>query len=583
MPFSFTEIEQRKTHTIGTMFVFLFASYVVFIVGLFWAVKIAAIIGFALETSDSYSPYRYLPAHSMTGGLSALEVGWALGIGLLAAVLHWSFVSYDMVGKVLRAVGARPLIADIPQEKMVLNIISEVEVAVGGKTPVSGVIIPTKTLNAFAVSDLAGFHVIGVTEGLVKTLSRPQLEAVIGHEAAHIFSQDSLLSTVAATMFGLFSAINEGAQNVIRGLFTNFDDDTSFHARRRVRMPAVVFLVSLAVFIVSFYAKLANMLMAMFISRQKEFRADAISVRLTRDPQSLAEALYLVGLHSHDIPKAGNLDAIFIVSPRYFRLDEESGFWSDLWATHPPLKDRLKVLLDMAHGDFDSLVEKYRNKTGDAEAKTLAPAPASLPEPQWLVYGENQWQGPFNVAQLAALAWLKPDTLVQRRDGNDIVRLTSDTHLQGVLSRGQLQNLSQFCPHCDVPLKSYLYEGVPIQSCPQCAGILAKEKDVQWILDHNEVCFTTKVAQLAQELQTRPVPKDAMPTDIYRTDGLICPQCRHAKARMTRKFFDRVHPVEVDKCLFCGKVWFDRSELEVLQYILEAVQQNPPAKKATGQ
>ena len=118
MPFSFTEIEKRKTHLIGGMFVFLFVSYAVFIVGLLLAVKLAAILGLGMENSFSLAQMISDPYRILTRTISSSEAGIALAFGFLAALIHWLFVSHDMAGKVLRIVGARALKADIPEEKV---------------------------------------------------------------------------------------------------------------------------------------------------------------------------------------------------------------------------------------------------------------------------------------------------------------------------------------------------------------------------------------------------------------------------------------------------------------------------------
>ena len=112
-----------------------------------------------------------------------------------------------------------------------------------------------------------------------------------------------------------------------------------------------------------YLGRMVTFLMSMFISRLREFRADATAVRLTRDPLSLAEALYLIDTNLHGTRISGkNLSAIFIVSPKKLWFEEEMGFFADLFSTHPPIKERLKILLDIAHSDISLLRNKFLGK-----------------------------------------------------------------------------------------------------------------------------------------------------------------------------------------------------------------------------
>ena len=556
MPFSFTQIEKSKTHLIGVMFFFLVVSYTFFVIILVGAFRLVLPMVTTVETH----PKAFLQIPSSGFFLTPFDIGISVAMGLVIGALHWLIVNNHVIEKILRVLNARLLNKDIPAEKIFADIIAEVSIAGGSKVTIEGVVVPSADLNAFALSDFDGRHVIGVTQGLLDKLTRPQLEAVVGHEAAHIFSQDCLLTTVAATLFGLFSALYEESKNVIVGLLETTE--------RRVggRPPLWTIVFPVIVCVVSFHARIINYLMAMFISRQKELRADATAVRLTRDPLSLAEALYTVSLYGNQLPRSNSLESIFIISPSGSWLDNQKGFWADLWSTHPPLEDRVQILLDMAHVDADSFVERF--KPPQPSSKDDTPASAAGPEGTlWKVYGQQGWQGPLDLVEVAALAWIRPDTRIQRVGSEEIFRVVDDPILKGTLSQKSKSELKDVCcPRCRVELHSYLYEGVPIQSCPQCAGILGGERDIEWIMTHEDVGFTSKVRELAEKMKEQRPSSEKYSADIYQKEGLACPQCRHVKARMVRQLYDRAHPVEIDKCLFCGKVWFDRNELEILQY-----------------
>src|SRR5665811_219893 len=90
-------------------------------------------------------------------------------------------------------------------------------------------------------------------------------------------------------------------------------------------------------------------LLNMFISRQREYRADAAAVRMTRNPIALAETLHLLSRSWRGAGFIGSSFAMLcIVNPEATLLDESEGFWADRLSTHPPLEKRIAILLNMA-------------------------------------------------------------------------------------------------------------------------------------------------------------------------------------------------------------------------------------------
>ena len=153
--------------------------------------------------------------------------------------------------------------------------------ATGGRK-IEGMVIPTSAMNAFALMDFEGRSVIGVTEGLLARLTRAQLEAVVGHEAAHIVSGDCLATTVTTSLFALYSGLLKGLESVFRA------------TRSSSRRGGGVLALLIAVYVLLWISRGMSHLARMFVSRQREYRADAIAARLTRDPLSPAEALYTI-------------------------------------------------------------------------------------------------------------------------------------------------------------------------------------------------------------------------------------------------------------------------------------------------
>ena len=97
-------------------------------------------------------------------------------------------------------------------------------------------------------------------------------------------------------------------------------------------------------------------LLNLFISREREYRADAAAVRMSRNPIALAETLHLLSRSWRGAGFIGSgFEMLCIVNPTATALDESEGFWADLLSTHPPLKKRIDILLAMARVSITEL------------------------------------------------------------------------------------------------------------------------------------------------------------------------------------------------------------------------------------
>jgi Zn-finger nucleic acid-binding protein len=310
--------------------------------------------------------------------------------------------------------------------------------------------------------------------------------------------------------------------------------------------------------------------MRMFISRQREYRADAISVRLTRDPLSLAEALYAIGYRwrGGGLP-AQELESIFIVNPVYSALDEREGPLAFLFSTHPPIDRRLGILLDMAHSDVESVVKDIDRQA--QKPRTTVPEVGAEAAAQWMVHKDGSWQGPLTLTQLAALGRIGPETWIQRVGSGKVQMAYQDPDVRdGVIKRDQGAHGSAFhCPKCAVALNIVIYEGMEVHKCASCRGTLISENDIQRIIIRREVGFSDKIKRIAEGLWREEHSGRWQVIDRAPETLLSCPKCRHPKAKMLRMFYTEVYRVEVDKCFTCGLIWFDGDELEVLQYLIE--------------
>ena len=124
------------------------------------------------------------------------------------------------------------------------------------------------------------------------------------------------------------------------------------------------------------------------------------------------------------------------------------------------------------------------------------------------------------------------------------------------------------CPHCHTGLTEINYEGAPAMRCSYCEGIFIAHDAVSRILIRRDMTFSDDVVRLAEAATKQ---KGLFQKGRKRAKGenpfvMVCPECAN---KMRRQFFVYSYPVEIDRCLKCSGLWFDKQELEVLQYIYE--------------
>lgn len=549
MPYSFVEIEKEKTWVIKAVFIFLIVFY-------FLAAELLWIVTrFFFEFSEAFT----ISGHTLFFSLKECLIVFAVAFAV--ASLHWYYSTRNMIAGVTGMLNAVPPDPKDNYHKMFKNIVDEVSVATGGRN-IDCCVVPSSGMNAFAVSDFNGNSVIGVTEGLLSRLNRNQLEAVVGHEAAHIASGDSFSTTVVCSLFGIYGALLEGINKVT---WTRSGDRDE-----RVRVVgARLGIYLLVVYGVLIVIKGINYLLNMFISRQREYRADAVAVRLTRDPIALSEALYIISRGWRGVGVIpDSFSPIFIMSPDFKVFDETEGFLPGLLSTHPPVKERLHVLLDMAHADLQSLKSrvKEREKTPVKEVPVAYEIPPGNSVKNWLFYKDGSWQGPLGIEDLIS-SGLNPASWVSNIKEQLIRQAKESPELTDAL-KGNIPGPAKeenICPKCNQPLSEILYEGAPVMKCHYCGGILAARDVVSRILARENYSFPKEVSQAAEKLSMEYLT-DSQPNFFQVTDQFTCPKCKNS---MARGFLSYGLPVTIDKCSRCGNIWFDGQELEMVQYLTE--------------
>src|SRR5271169_1396851 len=156
-------------------------------------------------------------------------------------------------------------------------------------------------------------------------MDREELQGVLGHEMAHIRNYDIRTMMMIAVMVGCVALL---ADFVYHGGASNDHDDEGGGS-----------LLMVAVFILAVLAPILSQLLAMAVSRQREYLADASSVEFTRNPRALTRALEQLAATEAPIKNASRGTAhLFIVNPlEGVKKEDKEGWLDNLLSTHPPL------------------------------------------------------------------------------------------------------------------------------------------------------------------------------------------------------------------------------------------------------
>lgn len=259
----------------------------------------------------------------------------ALLVGLILSFHGW----YYGDKLVLSSTGARTLDLSDARQMQWQNVVEEMSIAAGIPLPKTYV-IDDPDPNAFATGRNPECASIAVTRGLLETLNRDELQGVAAHEMSHIKNFDIRLMLVLAVLVGSVALIADWtARSFFRG------------RRSSRRNEGAGGLIILIVWLVAMIlAPIISHIMAMFVSRKREYLADASGAELTRNPLALASALEKIE------SRAGPTRAIHrgsahlcICDPKGSVMGMREGTAADLFATHPPIKKRIEALKQMAY------------------------------------------------------------------------------------------------------------------------------------------------------------------------------------------------------------------------------------------
>jgi heat shock protein HtpX len=266
----------------------------------------------------------------MTALFGVLGASFGGSSGMIMALLFAGamnvFMYYSSSTMVLKMYKARVITpADAPE---LYEMVDRLRQRAGLPMPTVA-IAPHDQPNAFATGRSPENSVVCVTEGILRVVSRDELEGVIAHELGHIKNRDMLLQTVTATMAGAISMVANFAM-FFGGRGEDGEDSNPIAAIAMMLL-----------------APLAASLIQMAISRQREFKADAVGAEITGKPRHLAGALLKLDAYAKQIPMQVNPSAAPLAQVNPLQAFGGRGMMS-LFSTHPPTEVRVAKLEAMA-------------------------------------------------------------------------------------------------------------------------------------------------------------------------------------------------------------------------------------------
>lgn len=223
-----------------------------------------------------------------------------------------------------------------PGERRLYNVVEEMALASGIPVPAVYVLEDEEGINAFAAGHTPEDAAVAVTRGALETLNRDELQGVIGHEFSHIFNGDMRINVrLMGLLFGLLLLAVVG--RILLGVRAG-------GAQRRGGDGRVA-LIGLALILVGLIGVFFGRLIQAAISRQREYLADAAAVQFTRNPSGLAGALRKIR-DSEEVGGPGGRiwNAHAEEANHFFFARGVGGVLAGLFATHPPLEERIRRL-----------------------------------------------------------------------------------------------------------------------------------------------------------------------------------------------------------------------------------------------
>lgn len=326
-----SNIYQQQAHN-RHLTVALLAGFILFLAFLGWGFDTFMLGNDALGVFGGDSQAPFIP-----------PIGTLAALALAAGSSLWSY--YLGASAVLAASHARPITPGDPRTRQLENVVEEMAIAAGLPKP-QIYILPDSDPNAFATGRDPRHAHIAVTQGLLTTLNREELQGVVAHEMSHIRNYDIRVMMVVAALVGAIALLSDWAARMrwFGGSRRSRDDDNSKGGNPLQIVVLVIWLLAIIL------APLVSQLAAMAVSRRREYLADASGAELTRNPLGLAQALEKIEAAAAPTQVISRGTAhLCIADPLGRSMGLREGPVAELFSTHPPMAKRIAALKAMGY------------------------------------------------------------------------------------------------------------------------------------------------------------------------------------------------------------------------------------------
>jgi len=338
----FFEAQERARKRTNRLVV-LFALAVLGTIGASYAAAMVLAQNFAGRNQRSSRYYNYNEAPAVVTGWWDPRVFTGVAFGTLAVVGFASLFKWSQMRQggsaVAEMVGGRPVNLKTTdfKERQLLNVVEEMSIASGIPMPAVYVLEEEPGLNAFAAGLTTSDAAVTVTRGTLDKLTRDELQGVIGHEFSHILNGDMRLNVrITAVVFGILVIGLLG-----RGILQSLGRGRISGGGKKGGGIAVILAIGVALMIIGYIGYFFGRLIQAAVSRQREFLADASAVQFTRNPGGITGALRKIGGYA----LGGNiLDSHGAEIGHFFFAQAFQSNFGGLWATHPPLDERIRAV-----------------------------------------------------------------------------------------------------------------------------------------------------------------------------------------------------------------------------------------------
>lgn len=346
-------LQQEKARGRTRLFVFLFALAVAAVIGLTYLLT-----GFVTLWGSKV----WAPSLTLSLGIAGGIIGLGSGFKMLQLSAGGKAVARELGGREVD-----PATSD-PDERKLLNVVEEMSIASGIPVPQVWVMDQEDGINAFAAGTSPSSAVVGVTRGCMKELTRDELQGVVAHEFSHILNGDMRLNL---RLIGVVHGIL--VISILGGLACRVAANMRGDSKNSPQIP--IFIIGGSLYVIGYTGVLLGRLIKSAISRQREFLADASAVQFTRNPQGIAGALMKIGGFSFGSRlKSGHAE-----EASHMMFGSVLSRAASLFATHPPLKERISAIMPEWDGQFEQVPMSEINAAPRHTERRAAPqaAPAA--------------------------------------------------------------------------------------------------------------------------------------------------------------------------------------------------------------